>query len=236
MLPTPLPERRRGALVRHRAHAPHRGRLWSALSVVLASMGCAPPGPQAAESATDTLAPDGCTWVRRWTPDISYLRAGDPTGPRVILVHGTPGSATAWADYLLDPPRRPGTGGARPARLRPQRARRRVSRSPRRPPPSSRCCPPTAAVWCCWAIRSAGRSSRAWRPSTRTRVTALVLLAASLDPALEEIHPMQWVGAWAPVRALLPRVLRNANAELMALQARAGGAGADAAAHHAPRC
>jgi pimeloyl-ACP methyl ester carboxylesterase len=29
---------------------------------------------------------------------------------------------------------------------------------------------------------------------------------------------MQRAGAWAPVRALLPRVLRNANAELMALK------------------
>jgi pimeloyl-ACP methyl ester carboxylesterase len=44
------------------------------------------------------------------------------------------------------------------------------------------------------------------------------LLAASLDPALETIHPMQRLGAWAPVRALLPRAIRNANAELMALQ------------------
>jgi pimeloyl-ACP methyl ester carboxylesterase len=50
------------------------------------------------------------------------------------------------------------------------------------------------------------------------RVAALVLLAASLDPALESIHPMQLVGAWAPVRMLLPRSLRNANAELMALK------------------
>jgi pimeloyl-ACP methyl ester carboxylesterase len=46
-------------------------------------------------------------------------------------------------------------------------------------------------------------------------VSALVLLAASLDPAQESIHPMQHVGAWAPVRGLLPRAIRNANAELM---------------------
>jgi pimeloyl-ACP methyl ester carboxylesterase len=50
------------------------------------------------------------------------------------------------------------------------------------------------------------------------RINAIILLAASLDPALEEIHPMQHVGAWAPVRAMLPRVLRNANTELMALK------------------
>ena len=47
---------------------------------------------------------------------------------------------------------------------------------------------------------------------------ALILLAASLDPAMEEVHPLQRVGAWAPVRALLPRMIRNANAELLDLK------------------
>jgi len=46
----------------------------------------------------------------------------------------------------------------------------------------------------------------------------VVLLAASLSPELETIHPMQHLGAWAPVRGLLPRTLRNANTELMALK------------------
>jgi pimeloyl-ACP methyl ester carboxylesterase len=50
------------------------------------------------------------------------------------------------------------------------------------------------------------------------RVSAVVFLAASLDPALESIHPMQRVGAWPPVRMMLPRAIRNANAELMALE------------------
>jgi pimeloyl-ACP methyl ester carboxylesterase len=44
------------------------------------------------------------------------------------------------------------------------------------------------------------------------------LLAASLDPAQEDIHPLQHLGAWAPVRFLLPRTIRNANAELLALK------------------
>ena len=50
------------------------------------------------------------------------------------------------------------------------------------------------------------------------QVAAVVLLAASLDPALEEINPMQWVGTWAAVRWALPRAIRNANAELIALK------------------
>jgi pimeloyl-ACP methyl ester carboxylesterase len=50
------------------------------------------------------------------------------------------------------------------------------------------------------------------------RVRALVLLAASLDPAQEVIHPMQYVGRAWPIANLLPRALRNANEELMALK------------------
>ena len=34
----------------------------------------------------------------------------------------------------------------------------------------------------------------------------------------EKIHPLQPVGTWWPVRKMLPRALRNANAELMALR------------------
>jgi pimeloyl-ACP methyl ester carboxylesterase len=33
------------------------------------------------------------------------------------------------------------------------------------------------------------------------------------------VHPLQPIGAWAPVRAMLPRSIRNANAELLALRA-----------------
>ena len=40
----------------------------------------------------------------------------------------------------------------------------------------------------------------------------------ALELALERIHPLQRLGAWTPVRALLPRAARNANAELLVLQ------------------
>jgi pimeloyl-ACP methyl ester carboxylesterase len=187
------------------------------LSVVLASVGCAPPDSHAPESATDALrhsVPVGAPL----NTQVSYLRSGDPAGPRVVLVHGTPGSAAAWADYLLDPPAgleivaldRPGFGQSGPGG------------------PVVSLDAQAAAVVA--LLPSDGRpvvllghslgGSIVARVAAEhpTRVTALVLLAASLDPAQEEIHPMQWVGAWAPVRALMPRVLRNANAELMALK------------------
>jgi len=37
------------------------------------------------------------------TGNVAYLAAGDPEGPRLIFVHGTPGDCGAWLDYLADP-------------------------------------------------------------------------------------------------------------------------------------
>ena len=215
MPPTHPPSSRRGCL--SRAHAPSRGRLFSALSVLLASVGCAPPGPQASESATDALRHSMAVGAPLHAT-ISYLRAGNPAGPRVVLVHGTPGSATAWADYLLDPPPglelvaldRPGFDRSHPdaavVSLEAQAAAVVALL-----PPDGR---PVVLLGHSLGGPIVARVA-AEHPA---RVTALVLLASSLDPAQEDIHIMQWVGAWAPVRAMLPRVLRNANAELMALK------------------
>jgi pimeloyl-ACP methyl ester carboxylesterase len=200
----------------HRAHAASRGRLWSALSVALATVGCAPPGPRT--SAADTEALRENIAVASLGVDVSLLRAGDGTGPRVVLVHGTPGSASSWADYLLSPPTgvevmaldRPGFGRSGPDAAVPGLAEQ------------------AAAVFALLpqdgrAVVLLGHSLggpivarvAAEHPD---RVHALVLLAASLDPGLESIHPMQRAGAWAPLRGLLPRAIRNANSELMALE------------------
>ena len=193
------------------------GRTWSALAVVLTTLGCAPPGSRLPADHTAALRKT----VHVGPPlaaDISYLAAGDPQGMRVILVHGTPGSAEGWADYLLEPPPglevlaldRPGFGRSGPegavtslaaqaaavAALLPADGRPAVLLG------HSLCGPIVARV----AV------------DHPDRVAALVLLAASLDPALEETHPMQPLGTWWPVRTLLPRAIRNANAELMALR------------------
>ncbi len=199
---------------------PARGKLWSAVSVILALLGCSVPGPRADESATDKLreqlrinvetAPD------KTVRQLSILRAGVVNGPLLILVHGTPGEATGWADYLLDPPKgmeviavdRLGFGQSGPdgavtslaaqaeavAALLPKDGRQVVLLG-----------------------HSLGGPIVAQLAATHpARISAVVLLAASLDPALESIHPVQWVGAWAPVRFFLPRAMRNANAELIA--------------------
>lgn len=193
------------------------GRTLGALAVVLSTVGCAPPGPRLPVDRTDALR----RTVHVGAPvdaDISLLVAGDAHGTRVVLVHGTPGSAQGWTDYLLDPPPgleivaldRPGFGRSGPdgaltslaaqaavvAALLPTDGRRAVLLG------HSLGGPIVARV-------------AAEHPD---QVAAVVLLAASVDPALEEIHPMQPIGAWGPVRRMLPRAIRNANAELMALR------------------
>ena len=34
--------------------------------------------------------------------ELSYLIAGDPARPRVIFIHGSPGSSTMYVDYLRE--------------------------------------------------------------------------------------------------------------------------------------
>lgn len=204
----------------HRAPGPRRagrGRLLTALGVALAAVGCAPPGPMAPPAAVAGLrhqrvlpGPPALT--------LSYLSSPATDGPLVVMVHGTPGSAEVWTDYLLAPPQgvqvlavdRPGFGHSGPDGALPSLADQ------------------AAAVWALLPTDSRpvvllGHSMggpvvarvAADHPAS---VQALVLLAAAMDPALETIHPMQHLGAWGPVRHWLPRAIRNANAELMALK------------------
>ncbi|MFT3956481.1 MAG: alpha/beta hydrolase [Piscinibacter sp.] len=192
-------------------------RTWSALAVLLTTLGCMTHGPRRA--SVDTAPLRGSVAV----PDslgrtLGTLVAGDPRGPRVLLVHGTPGSAEGWADYLLDPPPgveivaldRPGFGRSGPEGALVQLADQAAAVAALLPDDGR----PAVLVGHSLGGPIVARVA-AEHPD---RVAAVVLLAASLDPALERIHPLQWLGAWAPVRSLLPRAIRNSNAELMALR------------------
>jgi pimeloyl-ACP methyl ester carboxylesterase len=195
--------------------------LWTALGVALAAMGCAPPGPRTPLSATQGMRASVAAGDSLDTR-ISFLRAGQPDGPRVVLVHGTPGSATGWADYLVAPPAgaevvaldRPGFGSSSPDGAVPSLAAQAAA---------VLALVPTDGRAVVLVGHSLGAPIVAWAAARLAieqpeRIVSIVMLAGSLDPAQERIHAMQHVGTWAPVWWALPRVIRNANAELMALK------------------
>lgn len=187
----------------------------SAVSVVLSTLGLAAARPRHAPAETAAL--------RRRVPlaglgiTLDLLVAGDPSGPRIVLVHGTPGAADGWADYLLAPPPgvelvaldRPGFGGSAPREAWPRLADQAAAVAALLPGDGRRAVLVGHSFGGAVVARVAADHPQ--------QVTALVLLAASLDPALERIHPLQRAGAWAPLRALLPCAIRNANTELLAL-------------------
>ena len=190
------------------------------IAVAFGIVGCGVPGPATPPEAMVPLrrslsldaGPPGEEAIA-----ISYLAVGDPMAPRLILIHGTPGAAEVWADFLADPPPdveivaldRPGFGASGPEGA--------VATLDRQADAVGALMPddrPSILLG-----HSLGGPIAALAAARHPeRVRALILLAASLDPDLETIHPMQRLGAWAPVRTILPRPIRNANAELLALK------------------
>ena len=194
-----------------------RKRLWTAFGVALAAVGCAPPGPHTPQTSTESLRQSLDVGAPLSTT-LSFLRSGNPKGTRLILVHGTPGAATGWADYLANPPPglevvaldRPGFGQSGPPGAMPSLADQAAAVRALLPADGR----PVVLL----GHSLGGPVVARVAADMPGRITAVVLLAASLDPGLEEIHPMQHVGDWPWVRALLPRVIRNANTELMTLK------------------
>ena len=150
--------------------------------------------------------------------------AGDSDGwPTAIYVHGTPGSAGAFASYIIDPVPgvrsvsldRPGFGESSPGRSWPALTDQAAALDP--------------------LVRAASLGSGSGKPilighslggpivcryaaEHPDAVGGLVLLGAALDPALEKTHPLQYIGRVPPISWLLPSMLRHANEELMPLE------------------
>ena len=150
---------------------------------------------------------------------VSYLESGNPKGKILILIHGTPGSASGWTDFIVNPNPltqviaidRPGFGKTMPNQAEPSISEQAEVVAAFFPKDGRK-------------VILAGHSlggpiAAKVAADYPDRVETLILLAASMDPSLEKIHPMQYVGNWFWVRPLLPQKIDHANQELLGLKA-----------------
>ena len=151
---------------------------------------------------------------------LSYLRAGDPNGQRVIFVHGTPGDAASnWYNMLKDVPEgfefiavdRPGFGFTRP---KGQVVELDAQAAALEPLFETRNGKKTILA----GHSLGGPVVAAAAANYPDRVGGILVLAGALDPDLEDVRFIQYVGNVPPISWLLPRVLRNANRELIYLE------------------
>lgn len=148
-----------------------------------------------------------------------YFSSGDPSGQRVIFVHGTPGKASDFAAFIRQPIEgfemvtidRPGFGGTTPSDAMPSLADQAAAIEPLLVERDGR--------WPILVGHSLGGPivCRA-AADYADRVGGLVVAAGSLDPDLEIVYFIQHVGDFGPIGNLLPRVLRNSNRELIPLE------------------
>lgn len=135
----------------------------------------------------------------------------------VIFVHGTPGSADAWKEYIHNAPDgfrfiavdRPGFGSSEHDVV-PQLARQGDALAAL----MNQLDHPVILVGHSLGGPIIARAAIDYPD----QVGALVILAGSLDPGLEKINPLQHLGRMWPVSQLLPRALYNANLEIFALE------------------
>jgi pimeloyl-ACP methyl ester carboxylesterase len=175
------------------------------------------PGPQTRDEDMDKLARKFVTVDAGYA--VSYLEAGAANGRLVVFVHGTPGNARGWSDYLMQVPAgfhyiaidRPGFGKSGPdeavASLPEQaKAVAAVIRAQNE----------GAAILVGHSLGGPVIAQTA--VDAPELVSALVILAGSVDPAQENVPFVQYIGDTWPIRALLPRAMRNANREIIFLK------------------
>ena len=150
---------------------------------------------------------------------VSFLQAGIAPGRRVIFVHGTPGNARGWADYLLAVPEgheyialdRPGYGLSEPEHAVVSLEHQAQAIAPFLKTNRGR---KTILV----GHSSGGSVAMQTALDYPERVGGMLLLAGAFDPELEEAVWLQVIGRLKPVSKLLPRAINNANQELLFLK------------------
>ncbi len=166
-----------------------------------------------------------------WWPGrtVRWAQAGDPSKPRVLFIHGSPGSWDAWAGFLMDPallaqaclvaPDRLGYGGSCNGCVVPSLQEQSDALLPALADASG----PVIVV----GHSLGGPIAARFVMDHPDKVAALILVAGSIDPAQEKILWYQYPASWLPFRWMLPSALDVCNRELMPLK---GELTADAAA------
>jgi len=151
-------------------------------------------------------------------PCLSYLSAGDPSGRRVLFIHGTPGEATDWAPFLGNVPAgqhrlavdRPGfgqSGPGAPVVALPDQARAIAALLEAGPGPA-------IVVGSSYGGPVALQLA-ADHPEV---VSGVLLVGSAADPERERTHPVQRLAATKAIGGLLPQALAHSNTELLALR------------------
>lgn len=152
---------------------------------------------------------------------VRAIQGGLQAGPRVLFVHGSPGSWRDYSGYFSDAELRsraqlvsfdrPGfgeTGGAPEPSLKLQA---QVA-APLLETPSSD--PPTIVL----GYSLGGPVAAELAADYSRAVDGLVLVAPSLDPELEELHWYNWLAALPGFNFLLPEALTHSNREIFPLK------------------
>ncbi len=152
--------------------------------------------------------------------ELSYLRAGDPGGQRVIFVHGTPGDAGGnWYNMLKSVPDgfefiavdRPGFGFTRPKKQVVELDSQAAALAPLLVTRGDK-----KTILAGHSL--GGPIVAAAAANYPDKVGGILVLAGALDPELEDVLFIQYVGNIPPFSWLLDKVLRNSNRELIALE------------------
>jgi pimeloyl-ACP methyl ester carboxylesterase len=169
---------------------------------------------------------------------VHFAETGNPCGPLVLLIHGTPGDLRSLAEVFADRSLadratlvtvdRLGWGlsgdGSPVASIELQAEALRAILATH---PGGR---PAVVVG-----HSYGGPVAAWLATIKPeRVGALVLVSASIDPAEERTTWYQAVSRWWIVRGVVPRALRQADAEVRPLPGQLTALGARLANLRAP--
>ncbi len=199
----------------------------AALAGILAlAAGCAIFGPSFAP-AVDTPAMRAAALVSRFVagPDgpVHVVTAGraEPGAPRVLFVHGSPGTWEAWRIFLTEPgltgaarllaPDRPGYGGSGRGHAEPSLARQAEALAAVL---ESEAGPPAVVVGHSLGGPIAARLAMD-RPDL---VAGLLLVAPSVDPVLERRRWFNVAGSWRLIQLLLPIDWVVSNRELWPLR------------------